>query len=290
MQRTTYPLIAPPQGNLCSINWVMETPQLKAAALQQPDVGKRFLTSFATSALLGGLGELFEHTGLVSFDLSALAGASGGQLANLLTIANGWDPTRSFARSNANLFTPENKATPRGRSVGPFARALQATLHQCGHADARVYCEVMFHGTEAYRSWQRHGADDSYASGFDIIVVAGEAKRVVAIEVDEPCDIHHQQAYHATAEKKRKDDTKDADLARLGIPVLRLSEWQVWRQTDACVGLVLKLLATYAGLQLPADTFVDLNYRELKRRPRFTETSVREARVPRGWKPALALA
>lgn len=290
MHRKTYPLITPPKGDLCSIDWMMETPQIHAAAQQQPDLGRRFLTSFATSALLGSLGELFEHTGLVSIDLSALAGASGGQLANMFTIANGWEPPRSFARSNSNLYTPENKATPRGRSVGPFARALEETLHQLGHADARVYCEVMFHGTEAYRTWQKHGADLIYASGFDIIVVAGAARSVIAIEVDEPCDIYHKQAYHATEEKKRKDDNKDADLAKLGIPVLRLSEWQVWQQTDACVGLVLKILATYAGLQLPAETFHEFNYRELRRKPRFSETSVNDARVPWGWEPALALA
>lgn len=137
MQRTTYPLITPPKGDLCSIDWVMETPQLQAAVQRQPDLGQRFLTSFATSALLGGLGELFEQTGLVSFDISALAGASGGQLSDLLTIANGWDPARSLAGCNRNLYTPENKSTPRGRSVGPFARSLEKALHHFGHAEAR---------------------------------------------------------------------------------------------------------------------------------------------------------
>lgn len=290
MQRTTYPLITPPKGDLCSIDWVLETPQLQAAVQREPDLGQRFLTSFATSALLGGLGELFEQSGLVSFDISALAGASGGQLSDLLTIANGWDPARSLAGCNRNLYTPENKSTPRGRSVGPFARSLEKALHHFGHADARIYCEVMFHGTAAYRRWLGYGADPAYASGFDVIVVAGAAKRVLAIEVDEPCDIHHTRAFHATTDRKRKDDAKDADLARLGIPVLRLSERQIWRQTDACVGLALKLLATYADLSLPAQAFSTLDYRKLHREERFTEQSVRSARVPWNWQPRLALA
>lgn len=290
MQRTTYPLITPPKGNLCSIDWVMETPQLQSALQRQPDLGERFLTSFATSALLGGLGELFEHAGLISFDISALAGASGGQLAELLTIANGWDPARNLAGCSRNLYTPENKNTPRGRSVGPFARALEKALHHFGHTNARIYCEVMFHGTAAHKRWVSYGADPAYAAGFDIIVVAGAAKRVLAIEVDEPCDIHHTQAFHATTDKKRKDDAKDADLARLGIPVLRLSERQIWHQTDACVGLALKLLATYADLPLPAQAFSKLNYRALQREERFNEHSIRSARVPRNWQPQLALA
>lgn len=211
MQRTTYPLITPPKGDLCSIDWVMETPQLRAAVHNQPDLGQRFLTTFATSALLGGLGKLFEQSGLVSFDLSALAGASGGQLANLLTVANGWEPARSFAGCNRNLFSPENQRTPRGRSVGPFARGLESSLHHFGHADARLYCEVMFHGTAAHQKWLRNGADPAFASGFDVVVVAGAAKRVLAIEVDEPCDIHHTQALHATAEQKKpKDDVREA--------------------------------------------------------------------------------
>lgn len=46
----------------------------------------------------------------------------------------------------------------------------------------------MFHGTAAHRDWLGSGADPAYASGFDVIVVAGAANRVLAIEVDEPCD------------------------------------------------------------------------------------------------------
>lgn len=289
MQRSSYPLLTPPQGDLCSLNWVMETPALKAAVQRQPDLAQRFWTSFATSALLGGIGELFEQAGLASFDVSVLAGASGGQLADLLTIANGWDPGRSFASCSTNLFTRENTITQRGRSVGPFARTLKACLAQLGHGDAKVFCEVMFHGTAAHRDWLGRGADPAYASGFDMVVVAGAANRVLAIEVDEPCDINHTRAFHASEQRKRRDDHKDADAARLGIAVLRLSERQVWQQTRACVGLALKLLATYADLPLPAEAFQRFDYRQLSRHPRFSERSVTEARVPHGLRPQLAL-
>ncbi|QNI71990.1 hypothetical protein [Cyanobium sp. NS01] len=288
MSRSTYPLITPPQGNHGSIDWVMENPLIANAVNRQPDLGVQFLGAFATSALLGGLGELFEQAELVHFDLSALTGATGGQIAEALNVANGWDPARTFAASSQRLFTPENQHTAQGRTVPNFSQALAETLAQLLGPQSRVYREVMFHGTKAHADWVRRGSDPAYASGFDIVVVAGSASQILAIEIDEPCDIRNQQSFHASPAQKRKDDAKDADAARLGIPVLRLSEAQVWRHTPACLGLALRLLDVFTPLDFTSEVYRRLDYRAVPPQPRFTAANVQDRRAPHGWAPALA--
>ncbi|MCP9928826.1 hypothetical protein [Cyanobium sp. CH-040] len=288
MTRSTYPLITPPRGNHASIAWVMENPAIAAAAQQQPDLGAQFLGAFATSAFLGGIAELFEQAGLVGFDLSALVGASGGQIAEALNIANGWDPARTFAASQ-RVFTQEFLGTRHGRTVPNFSQALAELLARLVGPHSQVYREVMFHGTEAHRNWVRRGSNPTDASGYDIVVVAGKASQILAIEIDEPCDIHNTESYHTTPEQKRKDDAKDADAARLGIPVLRLSEAQVWRQTDACLGLALRLLDVFTDLDFPETVYRRLNYKAVPRHERFSEANVADARAPWGWRPAAAM-
>ncbi|MFQ6539108.1 MULTISPECIES: hypothetical protein [Aphanothece] len=289
MSRSTYPLIAAPKGDHASIAWLMENPAIANVVTQQPDLGAQFLGAFATSALLGGLGELFEHVDLVSFDLSALVGASGGQIAEALNIANGWDPSRTFAASQ-RVFTEEFQGTRQGRTVPNFSQALTETLSRLLGPHSHVYREVMFHGTKAHNDWLRRGSDPTYASGYDIVVVAGKASQILAIEIDEPCSIDNGQSFHSTPEQKRKDDAKDADAARLGIPVLRLSEAQVWRQTDACLGLALRLLDVFTDLDFPEEVYRRLNYKAVPRHERFTEANVNDQRAPRGWRPAMAIA
>jgi hypothetical protein len=288
MTRSTYPLITPPKGNHASIAWVMENPAIAAAAQQQPDLGAQFLGAFATSALLGGFAELFEQAGVVSFDLSALVGASGGQIAEALNIANGWDPARTFAASK-RVFTKEFLGTPQGRTVPNFSQALAEILARLVGPHSQVYREVMFHGTKAHNDWLRRGSDPTYASGYDIVVVAGKASQILAIEIDEPCDIHNTVSYHTSSEQKHKDDAKDADAARLGIPVLRLSEAQVWRQTDACLGLALRLLDVFTDLDFPEAVYRRLNYKAVPRQERFSEANVSDRRAPWGWRPAAAM-
>jgi hypothetical protein len=289
MTRSFYPLITPPKGNHASIDWLMENPAIAARVNQEPDLGAQFLGAFTSSLLLGGLAELFEHSGLVSFDLSSLVGASGGQLAEALNIANGWDPARTFASSSQRVFSQENPTTRQGRSIPNFSQTLAETLARLLGPTTHVYREVMFHGTDAHKDWVRRGSDPAYASGFDIVVVAGSARQILAIEVDEPCDIHNTISFHSTAQQKRKDDAKDADAARLGLPVLRLSEQQVWQQTAPCLGLALRLLDIFTPLDVPADVYRRLDYRAVPRQPRFTEADVQTRRLPRGWQPALGL-
>ncbi|KAF0653688.1 hypothetical protein L107_08858 [Cyanobium sp. Copco_Reservoir_LC18] len=287
MSRSSYPLITPPKGNHASIDWVMENPTIATAVNLEPDLGAQFLGAFCTSALLGGIAELFEQGGLMSFDLSSLVGASGGQLAEALNIANGWDPSRTFA-SSSRLFTPENPITAQGRTVPNFSQALAETITQLLGPTTRVYREVMFHGTRAHSDWVSRGSHPNYASGFDIVVVAGSARQILAIEIDEPCNIYNTESYHSSPAQKRKDDAKDADVARLGIPVLRLSEAQVWRHTPACLGLALRLLDLFTPIDFPEIVYRRLDYRAVPRQARFQASNVHDTRAPRGWRPSLA--
>lgn len=119
-------------------------------------------------------------------------------------------------------------------------------------------------------------------------MVAGSAQQILAIEIDEPCSIHNTESYHSSPEQKRKDDAKDADAARLGIPVLRLSEAQVWRHTAAWLGLALRLLDLFTPIDFPQSIYQRLNYRAVPRQARFRDSNVRDARAPRGWCPVLA--
>lgn len=287
MSRTSYPLVSPPKGDFASIDWVKEHPAIARTIAQQPDLAAQFWGSFLTSTLLGGIGELFEMTGGVGFDLSSLMAASGGQLAEALNIANGWDPQRTFAASE-RVYTEEFLGTAQGRTVPNFAQLLQELLTRLLGPHARVYREVMFHGTEAYRSWVQRGSDPRYASGYDIVIVAGSARQILAIEIDEPCDIYNREPFHSTPQQKARDDRKDADAAALGIPVLRLSERQVTACTAACLGLALRLLDLYTPLDFPAEVYQGLDYRCVTPHPRYcSASSCQEERAPYNWQPAL---
>lgn len=287
--RTSYPLITPPRGDFASIEWVKEHPSIAKAIAQQPDLVAQFWGSFFTSTLLGGIGELFELSGAVGFDLSALMAASGGQLAEALNIANGWDPARTFA-SCQRVYSEPFMDTPQGRTARGFAQALQELLSRLLGSDARVYQEVMVHGTKAHQDWVQRGSNPAFASGYDIVVVAGSAQQILAIEIDEPCDIHNREAFHATPQQKAKDDQKDADAAALGIPVLRLSERQTTSCTAACLGLALRLLDLYTPLDFPAEVYARLDYRRVQPHPRYQHhTSTQEQRAPRSWQPRLSL-
>jgi hypothetical protein len=267
---------------------VKEHPSIARAIAQQPDLVAQFWGSFFTSTLLGGIGELFDLSGVVGVDLSGLMAASGGQLAEALNIANGWDPARTFATSH-RVYSEPFLDTPQVRTAHGFALALEELLSRLLGSNVRIYQEVMLHGTTAHKEWVHRGSNPDFASGYDIVVIAGSVQQILAIEIDEPCDIYNRQPFHATPQQKAKDERKDADAAALGIPILRLSERQITTCTAACLGLALRLLDLYTPLDFPTEVYKRLDYRQVQPHPRYQQqTSTQEERAPRSWQPRLS--